>query len=74
MTKEYRITAANFADNGDPNCQLPDDDPAHQLISGQMPHKALPIIKTNNNAQTQREQNIKPGTQEWFQLWFKRKE
>lgn len=26
--------------------------------------------QSNNNARVMREQNIKPGTQDWFRLWF----
>jgi hypothetical protein len=30
-----------------------------------------PVVGSNKG-QIQREQNIKPGTDEWFQLWFGR--
>ena len=32
--------------------------------------KKVAIVTQQNKAQFMRENNIKPGTQEWFRLWF----
>ena len=34
--------------------------------------KENPSITGTEKAQYQRQHNIKPGTQEWFKLWFSR--
>jgi hypothetical protein len=31
---------------------------------------SLPKIETNDKGRIAREQNIQPGTQEWFKHWF----
>jgi hypothetical protein len=31
----------------------------------------LPEINSKNLGAVQREQNIRPGTEEWFKLWFR---
>lgn len=70
MTKEIRFTTADLNIIPETNdCVLPPDDPAYALIHGEQA-KEMPVIKTNNKAQIQREQNIQPGTPEWFRLWF----
>ena len=80
--KQYKITSQNIPQNDDNDCQLPPDDPIHELIATQIfdglgsqarldayrmsQHKDI----SNNKGQIQKEQNIKPGTDEWFRLWF----
>lgn len=84
--KQYRITSQDINPSADNDCYLSPDDPIHDLIPASMMgglgtsealanynNRNLPVITTNNNAQVMREQNIKPGTDAWFKLWFGRK-
>jgi len=71
--KQYRVTAADFnppdSDPSIPDCYV---DPAvlHAVRTGQ----ELPVprveIKSLNLGKHQNDNNIKPGTDEWFRLWF----
>jgi hypothetical protein len=84
MTREYRITAKDFVESTEEDCVLPPDDPLHALKSvaafdGLGAQARLDDLRSknfvstvvgSNKGQIQREQNIKPGTSEWFQLWF----
>jgi hypothetical protein len=71
--KQYRITAADFNPQGSdstvPDCYI---DPAvlHAVRTGQELPAPRIEIKSQNLGQQQRENNIKPGTEEWFKLWF----
>ena len=81
--KQYRITADSFTPPSDDDCLLSADDPIHNLMpvaamdglgsrSALQQYNSLnkPIVVGSNKGQIQREQNIKPGTDEWFKLWF----
>ena len=81
--KQFRITSQDFIPQDNNDCYLDPDDPIHELkktsqLGGlgseaalaQYNQKTLPKITTSNKGQIQRELNIKPGTQEWFSLWF----
>lgn len=81
--KQYRITAADFSlsEPGIDDAYIDPTDPVHALKAmGQFDGLALtqpPSIEqitqpapTLDKAKIQREQNINPGTPEWFQLWF----
>ena len=84
MTREYRITAKDFVESTEEDCVLPPDDPLHALkavtaFDGLGAQARLDDLRSknfvstvvgSNKGQIQREQNIKPGTPEWFQLWF----
>jgi len=85
--RQYKITASDLNPTQDGDCYLAPDDPIHDLMPASMmgglgSSEALarynsigaPVIETNSNAQVMREQNIKPGTEEWFKLWFGRKQ
>ena len=80
---QYRITADSFNPTSNDDCLLSADDPIHSLapvaaMGGLGSRAALqqynnlnkPVIVGSNKGQLQREQNIKPGTEEWFKLWF----
>jgi len=83
--KQYRITAADF---NPPSPEIDDayldpNDPVHALkamgkfdgLALIQPPTAEEISQpatTLDKAKIQKEQNIKPGTPEWFQLWFSR--
>jgi hypothetical protein len=65
------------------DCYLAPDDPIHALkaasimggLGGEQrlaEYRATlrQPVQGSNKGQIQREQNIKPGTEEWFKLWF----
>lgn len=81
--KQYRITSEDILKSEDNDCLLSPDDPIHELkaasqLGGLGSHEALakyrsaalPQIAMCNKAKIQQEQNIKPGTDAWFKLWF----
>lgn len=81
--KQYRVTTANVTPPSDDDCLLSVDDPLYQLmpaatLGGLGGGEALlqynslnkPMIVGSNKGQIAREQNIKPGTDEWFKHWF----
>ena len=83
--KQYRIDSSNIPQDRDDDCYLAPDDPIHELkIAASLgglgaaerlaEYKATlrPQIIGSNKGQIQREQGIKPGTEEWFQHWFGR--
>ena len=71
--KQYRITAEDFNPQGSdptvPDCYI-DPSVLHAVRTGQ----ELPVprkeIKSQNLGKFQIDNNIKPGTEEWFTLWF----
>lgn len=72
---ERKFTAGDFLPKEEDDCYLAPDDPVHQHMG--IPKPAVPQVIINNNngsekARIMREQNIKPGTDEWFKLWFKK--
>ena len=84
--KQYRITSSNFVlpgETGDPDAYLDPDDLARLKemagIGSGVPKAPAPSTKDVNisntgteKAELMRKHNIKPGTPEWFQLWFSR--
>jgi len=83
--KQYRITANNIVPQEDNDAYLAADDPIHELMAASAmgglgaserlaDYRATlrqPVLGSNKG-QIQREQGIKPGTDEWFKLWFGR--
>ncbi len=78
--KEYRITSSNFVtpgETGDPDAIMDPEDLAALkqqagitgLLDNQQP-VTVAFPESSNKGQVQREQNIKPGTEAWFKLWF----
>jgi len=83
--KQYRITTQDLLPPSDNDCFLSPDDPIHQLMAvsqlgGLGSDAALanynalsaPQVVGSNKGQIARELGIKPGTDEWFRLWFSR--
>lgn len=83
--KQYRITSADITPQSADDCYLAPDDPIHALkavsqLGGLGGESALaeyrqlqlPKIEGNDKGRIAREQNIKPGTPEWFTHWFGR--
>jgi hypothetical protein len=80
--KQYRISTENLNQDSPDDCFLDPSDPIHEIKSIQhlagLGHAArLQEYQGSNISVTgsekgriQREKNIKPGTPEWFQLWF----
>lgn len=81
--KQYRITSQDIIQNAPEDCYLSPDDPIHELkisqqlggLGSQQRLDAHRATKFDNNisinkGQEQQEKNIKPGTDEWFKLWF----
>lgn len=81
--KQYIIRNNDVPQKSEDDCYLAPTDPIHELMAtaimgglgGQerlAAYKATlrqPVVGSNKG-QIQREQNIKPGTEEWFSLWF----
>lgn len=81
--KQYKITVDNIIPSSDNDCYLAPEDPIHELKAAAMmgglganerlaEYRATlrqPVVGSNKG-QIQREQDIKPGTEEWFKLWF----
>lgn len=75
--KQYRITAEMFNPAGN-DTSVPDAyvDPAQLQEYGvfanpsHAPSVTHAVQQYPNKGRIQQEQNIKPGTDEWFQLWF----
>ncbi|CAB4241766.1 hypothetical protein UFOVP71_304 [uncultured Caudovirales phage] len=69
--KQYRITAEDFnpQDSTIPDCYV---DPAvlHAARTGQELPAPRVEIKSQNLGKYQQDNNIKPGTDAWFKLWF----
>ena len=82
--KQYRITTQDLNQSAD-DCYLAPDDPIHELkalaglggLGGEarlheyrVSQGSNVCVTGNENGRIQREQNIKPGSPEWFKLWF----
>jgi hypothetical protein len=85
--KQYRITSANINQSSDDDCYLAPDDPIHELkaiqhLAGLGSDARLHELRVNQGSnisvtgdskgELMRKHNIKPGTDEWFKLWFSR--
>ena len=83
--KQYRITSEHLNQSSDDDCYLAPDDPIHEMkaiqhLAGLGADARLHELRANQgsnisitgneNGRIQREQNIRPGTPEWFKLWF----
>jgi hypothetical protein len=83
--KQYRITSADINQNSPDDCYLAPDDPVHELkviqhlagLGGDARLHELRASQGSNISVTgdskgelMRKHNIKPGTPEWFKLWF----
>ena len=80
--KQYRITTDNLNQDSPEDCVLDPSDPINELKSikylAGLGHSAkLQEYQGSNvsltgmeNQKLEKEYNIKPGTPEWFKLWF----
>lgn len=83
--KQYRINSENIIPDSNDDAYLAPDDPIHELkishaLGGLGADEKLAAYRNklkqpvtgSNKGQIQREKNIRPGTDEWFELWFGR--
>lgn len=80
--KQYRITSTDLTPKSEDDCYIDPADPIWDLIpisalGGLGGTEALAHYNSklkqsmgNNKGQIQREQNIRPGSEKWFKLWF----
>ena len=83
--KQYRITVQDLNQSSDEDCYLAPDDPIHELkalaglggLGGEArlheyrASQGSNISVTGNaKGELMKQHNIKPGTPEWFKLWF----
>jgi hypothetical protein len=83
--KEYRITSENISLDSADDAYLAPEDPIHELKIGQhlgglgaeeklsaYRNTLKQPVMGSNKGQIQKEKNIRPGSDEWFELWFGR--
>jgi hypothetical protein len=83
--KQYRVTTKDLNQDSQEDCYLDPNDPIQELkilsglggLNGQARLQEYRGMQGSNISATgdnkgklQRENNIKPGTPEWFKLWF----
>ena len=83
--KQYRIKTEHLNQNSPEDCFLDPSDPIHEIkaiqhLAGLGSDARLHELKVSQGSnisvtgsekgRIQREQNIRPGTPEWFKLWF----
>jgi len=83
--KQYRITSADINQSSPDDCYLAPEDPIHELkaiqhLAGLGSDARLHELRVKQGsnisvtgmekAELMRKHNIKPGTDEWFKLWF----
>jgi hypothetical protein len=83
--KQYRITTQDLNQTSDDDCYLAPDDPIHELkalaglggLGGEARLHELRAnqgsnisIAGNERGQYMKQHDIRPGTPEWFRLWF----
>jgi hypothetical protein len=86
MVKQYKITTENITTDSPDDCYLAPDDPIQELriiqyLGGINAQQKLAEYRAANQGsnisvtgtekvELMRKHNIKPGTPEWFKLWF----
>lgn len=83
--RQYRVTTENIGIDSPDDCLLPSDDIVHELkvlqylggINSQARLHEYKInqgsnvsVTGNNKGELMKQNNIKPGTEAWFKLWF----
>jgi hypothetical protein len=83
--KQYRITTKDLNQDSPDDCYLDPSDPIHEMkalagLGGLGGAARLHELKANQGSnisvtgmskqELERKHSIKPGTPEWFQLWF----
>jgi hypothetical protein len=80
MIRQYKITTENICQDTDQDCVLNPADPVNDLKRmqylggiGYQPYvpEGINVSKSGmENQRLEKQHGIKPGTPEWFQLWF----
>jgi len=85
--KQYRVTTANIGQDSPDDCYLDPNDPINEIrvlqylggINGAARLQEYRSMQGSNISATgdnkgllMKQHNIKPGTPEWFKLWFSR--
>lgn len=76
--RQYRFVSQDYAPKETiPDAVMDANDPAFQIANGVVPKMNVMDMPgwttpAQNKAQLMKENNIKPGTEEWFKLWFNR--
>lgn len=85
--KQYRVTSQNLNQDSPNDCYLDPNDPIHEIkvlqhlgginAAGRLQEyrgmQGSNISATGDNkGELMKQHNIKPGTPEWFKLWFSR--
>ena len=83
--KQYRVTTQDFIQDSPDDCYLAPNDPIHELkaLSGlgglggearlheyRAQQGSNISVTGTNKGELMRQNNIQPGTPEWFKLWF----
>lgn len=83
--KQYKITSDHLNQDNTDDCYLDPTDPVHELkaiqhLAGLGSDARLHELRANqgsnisvtgsNKGEIMRKNNIKPGTPDWFKLWF----
>lgn len=83
--RQYRITTADINQDTNEDCYLAPEDPIHELkalagLGGLGGQARLHEYRANQGSnisvtgdskgELMKQHNIKPGTPEWFKLWF----
>jgi hypothetical protein len=83
--KQYKITSTDLNQDSNEDCYLAPDDPIHELkalagLGGLGGEARLHEYRANQGSNISvtgdskgdlmKKHNIKPGTPEWFKLWF----
>jgi hypothetical protein len=72
MIERITFSTVDLSYSQAPDCVIPPDDPIYNNLAAREEAKmSLPQINSGNLGAIQRQQNIRSGTKEWFQLWFK---
>jgi len=85
ITDSYKITSQDLNQNSNEDCYLAPDDPIHEMkalagLGGLGGNARLHEYRANQGSnisvtgdakgELMKKHNIKPGTPEWFKLWF----
>ena len=83
--KQYKITTQDLNQSSDEDCYLAPEDPIHEMkalaglggLGGEArlhEYRASQgsniSVTGNSKGELMKKHNIKPGTPEWFKLWF----
>lgn len=83
--KQYKITTQDLNQSSDEDCYLAPEDPIHEMkalagLGGLGGNARLHEYRAsqgsnisvtgNSKGELMKKHNIKPGTPEWFKLWF----